>query len=195
VLELAPGLVLLNREENRREDAEALESAGVRCHVSWPRDPQGAAEMVLSLGEALGTEEAAAALVRTIAEETERARLAAAGRKPLRFAYVIWRNPWMAAAAGTYVDGLLRAAGGENALASGAEPYPRIEPEELGAADPEVVLMASEPLPFTPAHLDELAVESGLPRERFRLVDGELLSWHGARTPAGLAYASALLTA
>ena len=33
----------------------------------------------------------------------------------------------------------------------------------------------------------------GLPRERFRLVDGELLSWHGSRTPAGIDYAAEVL--
>ncbi|HEX8432720.1 MAG TPA: helical backbone metal receptor, partial [Longimicrobium sp.] len=32
IIEIAPDLVLLNEEENRREDAEALESAGIRCH-------------------------------------------------------------------------------------------------------------------------------------------------------------------
>ena len=34
---------------------------------------------------------------------------------------------------------------------------------------------------------------SRLPRERFRLVDGELLSWHGSRTPRGIDYAESIL--
>ena len=40
---------------------------------------------------------------------------------------------------------------------------------------------------------DELAVASGLPRERFFLVDGEALSWHGSRTPLGVDYAEQVL--
>ena len=37
IIALEPDLVLLNEEENRREDAEALEAEGVRCHVRFPR--------------------------------------------------------------------------------------------------------------------------------------------------------------
>jgi hypothetical protein len=55
------------------------------------------------------------------------------------------------------------------------------------------VFLSSEPFPFTAAHADELASESGLPRDRFRLVDGELLSWHGSRTPSGIDYAERLV--
>jgi hypothetical protein len=55
------------------------------------------------------------------------------------------------------------------------------------------VLLSSEPFPFAERHADELAAETGLPRDRFRLVDGELLSWHGSRTPAGVDYAARLL--
>src|ERR671927_728848 len=54
IVELAPDLVLLNEEENRREDAEALAAAGVRCHVSFPRDVEGTARMVRDIGTALG---------------------------------------------------------------------------------------------------------------------------------------------
>jgi hypothetical protein len=34
---------------------------------------------------------------------------------------------------------------------------------------------------------------SGLPRERFQIVDGEMLSWHGSRTPAGIDYAEQVI--
>jgi hypothetical protein len=70
-----------------------------------------------------------------------------------------------------------------------------VEPSELAAADPALVLLASEPFPFAEQHADELAAATGLPRERFRLVDGELLSWHGSRTAYGIDYAAALLHA
>jgi iron complex transport system substrate-binding protein len=46
IIELAPDLVLLNEEENRREDAEALQAAGLKCHVSFPHTALDTAEMV-----------------------------------------------------------------------------------------------------------------------------------------------------
>ena len=64
IVELAPDLVLLNEEENRREDADALAAAGVRCHASFPRDVQGTAEMVRSIGEALERPREAEAIAR-----------------------------------------------------------------------------------------------------------------------------------
>jgi hypothetical protein len=34
---------------------------------------------------------------------------------------------------------------------------------------------------------------SGVARERMQIVDGELLSWHGSRTPAGIDYAEQVI--
>src|SRR5688500_9012865 len=50
IIELAPDLVLLNEEENRREDADLLAAAGIRCHVSFPKDSADTAAMVRSIG-------------------------------------------------------------------------------------------------------------------------------------------------
>ena len=55
IIELAPDIVLLNEEENRREDAEALESSGIRCHVSFPRNAADTANITLSTSTAAGT--------------------------------------------------------------------------------------------------------------------------------------------
>jgi len=54
-------------------------------------------------------------------------------------------------------------------------------------------LLPNEPFPFQAKHADELAALTRLPRERFHLADGELLSWHGSRTPRGIDYAESIL--
>ncbi len=195
IIALAPDLVLLNEEENRREDAEALAAAGLRCHASLPRSPRETAQAVLSLGSAIDRVVAAQALAQEIEQGIDRLERSRGGAPRISFAYLIWRKPWMAAGSGTYVTNLLSLAGGKNALADRAERYPEITPSELATASPRWVFLATEPLPFEERHADELARASGLPRERFRIVDGELLSWHGARTPAGLDYASRLFSA
>jgi len=84
-------------------------------------------------------------------------------------------------------------AGGRNVFASRSDRYPTITPDELGASNPDVVLLSTEPFPFKPSHADEIAAASGLPPARFRIVDGELLSWHGSRTPAGIDYAEQVM--
>jgi iron complex transport system substrate-binding protein len=56
ILELRPDLVLMNDEENRLEDAEALTAGGVRLHTSMPRTVEETAAMVRSIAEALDAE-------------------------------------------------------------------------------------------------------------------------------------------
>ena len=195
VVALAPDLVLLNEEENRREDAEALRAAGVACHVSFPRTVPETAAMVRSIADALDARDAGERIAADIETRLARVRARHAGGPSVRFAYLIWRRPWMAVGGDTFVSAMLAAAGGENVLADRSLRYPTVEPSELAAADPALVLLSSEPFPFADKHADELAAATGLPRERFRLVDGELLSWHGSRTAPGIDYAADLLHA
>ena len=198
IVALAPDLVLLNEEENRREDAEALAAAGIPLHVSFPRDAQDTADMVRSIGAAVDAPDAASRIAADIEQRSVRVRAAAAeraarGERAPRWTYLIWRRPWMAVNGDTFVHALLAQAGGVNVLADLPTRYPTVEPAALAAADPDLVLLSSEPFPFAEQHADELAAESGLPRDRFRLVDGELLSWHGSRTPEGVDYAARVL--
>ena len=196
IVALAPDLVLLNEEENRREDADALAAAGVRCHTSFPRDADGTAHMVRAIGEALGTSATrvrAEEIAADIERRSARVRAEAASRAPVRWAYLIWRGPWMAVNGDTFVDALLTQAGGENVFAAHADRYPVVTAQEIAAADPALVLLSTEPFPFQERHARELAGATGLPPERFRIVDGELLSWHGSRTPAGIDYAAAVI--
>lgn len=189
IVELRPDLVLLNEEENRREDAEALRAAGLVCHVSMPRDAAETAAMVRSIAVALERPEAGAALAADIERRVVEAKLKAAGRPRVRFAYLIWRKPYMAVNGDTYASALLELAGAENVFASRSERYPEITAEDLAAAAPDVVLLCTEPFPFQERHADELSQITGLARHRFEIADGEYLSWHGSRTPAGIDYA------
>ncbi|HEX5829776.1 MAG TPA: helical backbone metal receptor [Gemmatimonadaceae bacterium] len=193
IAELAPDLVLMNEEENRREDAEALAAAGVRVHSSMPRTPAETAAMVRDIGALLRRVDAAGRIAGDIEARSARVRRAAEGQPPVRWAYLIWRGPYMAVNADTFIDALLRQAGGVNVFGGREERYPVIEPGALAAADPDVVLLSTEPFPFAERHVAELVGATGLPRDRFRIVDGELLSWHGSRTPRGVDYAERVI--
>jgi iron complex transport system substrate-binding protein len=193
IVALRPDLVLLNEEENRREDGEALRAAGIACHTSMPRTAAETAAMVRSIGGALGRSEAAEAIAGRIEAAAERVRRESAALPPVRYAYLIWRRPWMTASDDTFVAGLLGLAGGVNVFGGAETRYPEITAAELAAAAPERVLLSSEPFPFKPEHAAELARLSGLPERTFHFVDGELLSWHGSRTVAGIPYAARAL--
>ena len=193
IIELAPDLVLLNQEENRIEDALRLEAAGVPCLTTFPKTVGDTILMVRAIAGALRREQAGD----RIADEIEQRRLAveraaAADQGPTRFAYLIWRAPWMTVNAETYSSALLELAGGVNIFADRQPRYPVFRPDELGPLEPDQVLLCSEPFPFEQRQIEELAALTGLPTARFRLVDGEALAWFGSRTPAGIDYARTL---
>ncbi|HEX7122111.1 MAG TPA: cobalamin-binding protein [Gemmatimonadaceae bacterium] len=193
IIELEPDLVLMNEEENRIEDAQALQAAGLRVHASMPRTADDTAAMVRSIAAAVGRDAEGERIARDIEARADRVRRAHEGKPPVRYAYLIWREPWMVVNDDTFIAALLALPGGRNVFGDRAERYPTIMPDELVAADPELVFLSSEPFPFKEKHVEELTSLTGLPRERFRLVDGELLSWHGSRTPRGIDYAEQVI--
>ncbi len=195
IIALAPDLVFMNEEENRAEDARALREAGVAVHSSMPRTAGDTAEMVRSIAGAIGRRGAGERIAGEIERRAERVRKAAALQPPVSLAYLIWRDPWMTVSNDTFVSAMLALAGGRNVFGASEERYPVITSEQLQAAAPNVVFLSSEPFPFASRHVAELAQLTGFEEARFVLVDGELLSWHGSRTPVGIDYAESLLQA
>lgn len=194
IVELAPDLVLMNMEENRREDAVALRAAGIAVHASMPRTVGDTANMVRDIAAAIGREATGAAIAHDIEQRAARVTAAARGAPAVAYAYLIWRAPWMTINGDTFIDAMLSLPGGRNVFADRAARYPEVTIDELRAASPDVVCLASEPFPFTERHVAELASLTGWDAERFVLVDGELLSWHGSRTPAGIDYAEGVIS-
>ncbi len=195
IRELTPDLVIANQEENRQRDVERLREAGIDVWVTYPRTVRD----TLSLLEHLAALGAPEPMRSTLLRETREAIEAADAARPARPARVfcpIWKTPWMAVGADTYADDLLRLCGGHNVFRERRERrYPIVEPEEIVAAAPEVILLPDEPYRFGPREVAELA-DLDLPaaREgRIHLLDGTLVSWYGPRTRAAIHTISQLL--
>ena len=191
---LVPDLVLMNGEENRREDYQALKGQGLTCHSTMPRTIQETAEMVRSIGAVLACVERAEEIAIEIERRAEAAQAAASEREPVSFAYLIWRDPLMSVNQDTFASALLSNAGGVNVFAEKDERYPEVRMEELRAASPDKLFLCTEPFPFKSKDAVDLSVELDLPLEQIYIADGEYLSWHGSRTPAGIDYAASLLS-
>ena len=184
---LEPDLIIANKEENSREDIEAL-AQEFPVWVSDVRDLDQALDMVARLGDITGTTDRAGELVEQITAAFD-------GLVPLQpalsAAYLIWRDPWMAAGGDTFIDDMLQRCGLSNVFSGREGRYPAVSPAELAAADPDVVLLSSEPYPFGEKHLQEIGLL--LPGVPVRLVDGEAFSWYGSRLLHAPAYFSGLL--
>ncbi|HEY6065090.1 MAG TPA: helical backbone metal receptor, partial [Thermoanaerobaculia bacterium] len=153
--------------------------------VSFPKTVAEVAPAIRSWGRRLGEEEQADALAGRI--ETELAALD--GNPPdgtFRYAYWIWRNPWMTVSDDTYVADLLRRAGGVNVYGGEPERYPTATPSDSLARGAAVHFFPSEPYPFREEkHGSEVREIFGEASRRL-FVAGDDLCWHGARTLDGL---------
>ena len=183
---LAPDLILGNKEEN---DQAGIEQLAANYPV-WLSDIVTLAEadrMIADVGDLVNAAPAASALRAEITAGF--AALARAQAHGPRVLYLIWREPWMGAGAGTFIDEMLQAGGFKNVL--GHRPrYPALPVAELAALQPEVVLLSSEPYPFRARHLAEVAAV--FPAARIELVEGEPFSWYGSRLRHTPAYLTAL---
>lgn len=177
---LHPDLIIANKEENTREMVRDLE---VIAPV-WVSDIQtiaDACDMMAQLGDLLGVSDNAKAIVQVIESEQQRFRAWISGKPSLKVAYLIWKNPWMAAGSDTFISELLQLNQFENICSQLR--YPEVSLEQLSQAD--LVLLSSEPFPFKTEHCEVLQQQIGKP---VRLVDGEYFSWYGSRLQKAFRY-------
>ena len=180
---LRPDLVIANQEENTRGDVRKLEAAGLSVWVTYPRSVDQGVALLRELAELGGASAALERIVVPIEAQLAAAKAARPAR-PVRVFCPIWKAPWMAVGADTFIHDLLDLCGGENVFAAREERrYPIVRAEEILAAAPEVVLLPDEPYAFGAADAAELAswdmpaADSG----RIHLIDGTLVSWYGPR--------------
>lgn len=171
IVALRPDLVVVDREENRRDDAEALISAGVPLHVTHIASLADVAPMMTSLATAVGVPPPS-----TVQWHTE----------PVWTSVFvpIWKRPWMTVNRRTYGASLLAAIGARNVFDDHPDTYPTVEPADVVTRHPVAVLLPSEPYPFAERHVAEVTelVPGAVPV----LVDGQDLFWWGARTDAAV---------
>jgi ABC-type Fe3+-hydroxamate transport system substrate-binding protein len=174
IVQIAPDLILANKEENTQEEIELL----AKKFPVWISDIKNLADsiaMMEAVGEITNTADCASNLSKSI--ETKFAALKPF--KPLRTVYLIWKKPFMAVNSDTFIHDMLGYAGFENATANSGLRYPDLSVDDLKAINPDVLLLSSEPFPFGEQHIAELA--EILPSCSIHLVDGELFSWYGSR--------------
>ncbi|PSL43784.1 substrate-binding family protein [Chitinophaga niastensis] len=187
VRQLAPDLIIANKEENLATDIQAL-MAEFPVWVSNIQSLEDAYDMIASIGAITDRAAQAAALLTEI--KSGFAALVPAA-VPVPTAYFIWRNPWMVAGGDTFIHDMLRVCGLHNVFGDQMR-YPSIEAAQLASSGCKLVLLSSEPYPFKEKHMAEL--QEILPDARIQLVDGELFSWYGSRLLEAPAYFQSILS-
>lgn len=169
IVALRPDLVVMDREENRLPDAEALRSAGLAVHATHVTSLQSLPGELDALAVAVGAEVTAMEL--------------GAPAPPVgRVVVLIWKRPWMALGPTTYGSTVLEHLGWSCLLPSGV-PYPEVDLASVRTRRPDLVLLPSEPYPFAERHCAQIAEQVGAPAH---CIDGRDLLWWGARTSGAI---------
>lgn len=177
IKQLQPDWIIANKEENTKSEIEALQ----RDYNVWMSDiltVEDALQMILSLGELLDVLPQSEALVAQLRLDFKDLETNLLKHKKQKAAYFIWQEPYMVAASNTFIHEMLGYAGFENVFAN-LERYPEITAEILQTAQPEVILLSSEPFPFKEKHVKQF--QEICPDAKVQVVDGEMFSWYGSR--------------
>lgn len=178
---LNPDLIIANKEENRKEDVDAL-AGDFPVWVSDVRNTTQALQMISDIGNLTQCHEKAAEITHSIRES-----LVPSSDWPARKTiYLIWWNPMMAVSSDTFIHDMMRCAGFENLTASSPDRYPILSESQIKDLDPDLILASSEPFPFKDEHLRIL--RDLVPRAQILPVDGEIFSWYGSRMLKAPAY-------
>jgi ABC-type Fe3+-hydroxamate transport system substrate-binding protein len=184
IRQLQPTHVIVNIDENTKTTADALAAFVPHIVVTHPRAPRDNLALARLMGAVFGKDAEAARWCRQF-EEAYAALQAVPRGTPRTVLYCIWRDPWMTISSDTYIARMLAELGWHVPALADPARYPVFTWDDPQLAPVDAVLLSTEPYRFTETHVTELAAEIGKP---VLLVDGEMLSWYGSRSVAGLGY-------
>jgi iron complex transport system substrate-binding protein len=175
---LEPDIIICNKEENTQEIVEELRKI---CTV-WVTNIatiEDNFQMITDFGQIFNRRIEARKWNDKLAFALSDFKNFIAAIPVKKVAYFIWKNPYMVAGSGTFIDELLKLNHFQNHFDS-KERYPEIELEKLEEeGDLDLVLLSSEPFPFKAD--DGYEIASYTRNAKAILVDGEMFSWHGSR--------------
>lgn len=180
---LKPDLILANKEENTKEQIELL-AKEFPVWISDINNLDDALKMIQQVGLLVGKQQESDQLIYTI--RSSFTSLNSEINATLSDAcYLIWKDPLMTIGGDTFISHMLPYAGFKNVF-SDLKRYPQITIKDIIDSECEILLLSSEPFPFTEKHIEDLKTQ--LPDLNIILVDGEMFSWYGSRLVEAVEY-------
>jgi ABC-type Fe3+-hydroxamate transport system substrate-binding protein len=173
VIQLAPDLIIGNKEENTKDDIEALRKIAP-VWVTDIYDLKDSLEMITQVSEICNVQKSGLEIIKQI--QTNFSALIPFENPP-SVVYLIWKDPFMGVGSSTFVDHVLDKHLGMNNVLGNQERYPEIDLNNFPELD--YVFLSTEPYPFKEKHFEE--IQAYFPKAKIMLVDGEYFTWYGSR--------------
>ena len=163
---LKPDLIVANKEENQKEQVEAL--SDLPDYLTDMSTLQESFAELRIVAELLGTNY-------NWDEAYYSSPKPPQGKSVL---YVIWNNPIMSIGQDTFIHDMLSFLGFKNVMRD-YNRYPEVSDEMVKEIAPDYVFLSSEPFPFKEKHIYQF--QEMFPNSKIVLVNGEAFSWYGSR--------------
>lgn len=181
---LKPNIILCNKEENTKDIVFTLEKE-YEVHVSDVKNITNVFHLIEQYQNLFNCKEKASKITTNIKSELEGFQKFIKNKPKVSVLYFIWKNPWMLAGKDTFINSLLTINNFTN-LRNTQERYPTITSEDIKQTTAQLILLSSEPFPFSDKHISEIKKLNNSPK--VILVDGEYFSWYGSRLQAAFTY-------
>lgn len=147
ILRLRPDLVVIQKNPVRL--GERLEAMGLKTVEVDQPSVEAVFDSIRRIGAAAGVADRATVLEKRLRGELEVIQRRTAALSPRRVMFVVGRTPnalegLVAVGQGSYLNELMRLAGGRNVFGDAGAAYPKIGLEEVLARNPEVIIDMGE---------------------------------------------------
>lgn len=194
IRQLRPTHLVVSQEENTRPVVEELAGFVPEIVVTHVITLEDNLSLFRQFGEIFGRRQRAEGL----AEQFEQARSRLSSRQfdERRVLYLIWKSPWMTVTRNTFISQMLQTVGLLTVPAvegaTDALRYPVLADDAFASQQADLVLLSSEPFRFGQSHKAQVRSLPGMAQTPVHLIDGEMTSWYGSRSIAGLDYLAGL---
>ena len=176
---LQPDIIIANKEENTKEIVEELSKIFQVC-VTDIITINDNLKMIEDFGQLFNKRIEAHKWIEKINFALTDFKQFISNKSSQKVAYFIWANPHMVAGNNTFINEMLKLNNFNNIYENREERYPEVIIQKMRIqGDPDLVLLSSEPFPFTDEHAFELGRFTH--HAKIVFVDGEMFSWYGSR--------------
>ncbi|MBN1958406.1 MAG: cobalamin-binding protein [Desulfuromonadales bacterium] len=145
ILLFKPDLVIASADMNRPALVERLEALKIPVYVVYPHTVDETLKTIEGIGQITGAGIAAEHITAMIRAQITALQKKIAGKTRPEVLEVVMLHPLTVAGPKTFVDDVIRLAGGHNVVTEGPSRYPTWNPEALLTANPEAIIVSSYP--------------------------------------------------
>ena len=190
IMALRPDLVIGTADGDLKSFVNKLASLGMPVYITNPRSVSGVITSIRHIGELTFSPLPAERLVESMKRKMETVREKVHGRPRPRVLHVLAYDPLITSGKGTFVDDLIRAAGGLNIAENAKGKHPPYSMEDVIAQDPEVIILSSmnskDPLAEQRQWWQQWKEISAVRLDRIYVIDADLIHRPSPRIVDGL---------